>query len=94
MTMTIPNLSDAALLSHVTPKVFARGQELDRINDLLSRIPKNDAERDEQRRLTDYRSYLSYDSELRQKVPWYNWRVPVPRFQQATRRRTARRKAG
>jgi uncharacterized Zn finger protein len=25
--MTIPNLSDAALLSHVTPQVFARGQE-------------------------------------------------------------------
>jgi hypothetical protein len=25
--MTIPNLSDAALLSHATPQVFARGQE-------------------------------------------------------------------
>jgi hypothetical protein len=25
LSMTIPNLSDAALLSHATPQVFARG---------------------------------------------------------------------
>jgi uncharacterized protein YPO0396 len=36
----------------------------DRFYDLLTRIPKNDAERDEQRRLTDYRSYLSYDIDV------------------------------
>ncbi len=36
----------------------------DRFYDLLTRIPRTDAERDEQRRLTDYRSYLSYDIEV------------------------------
>jgi uncharacterized protein YPO0396 len=36
----------------------------DRFYDLLTRIARNDAERDEQRRLTDYRSYLSYDIDV------------------------------
>lgn len=36
----------------------------DRFYELLTRIPRTDAEREEQRRLTDYRSYLSYDIEV------------------------------
>jgi uncharacterized protein YPO0396 len=36
----------------------------DRFYELLTRIPKNDVEREEQRRLTDYRSYLSYDIDV------------------------------
>jgi uncharacterized protein YPO0396 len=36
----------------------------DRFYELLTRVPRSDAEREEQRRLTDYRSYLSYDIEV------------------------------
>ncbi len=36
----------------------------DHFYDLLTRIPRSDAEREEQRRLTDYRSYLSYDIDV------------------------------
>lgn len=36
----------------------------DRFYDLLTRAPRTDKEREEQRRLTDYRSYLSYDIDV------------------------------
>lgn len=36
----------------------------DRFYELLTRVPKTDTEREDQRRLTDYRSYLSYDIEV------------------------------
>ncbi len=36
----------------------------DRFYELLTRVPRSEAEREEQRRLTDYRSYLSYDIDV------------------------------
>lgn len=36
----------------------------DRFYELLTRTPRTDAEREQQRRMTDYRSYLSYDIEV------------------------------
>jgi uncharacterized protein YPO0396 len=36
----------------------------DRFYELLTRTPRSDGEREEQRRLTDYRSYLSYDIDV------------------------------